>query len=217
MRFKLVTFTGCCLLASSVFANDRQVLGQWYVQAGAAHVSLDESFSISAGGALIPGASATATNSNTPGLGVGYFFNENWSAFIAGGVPPETKASGTGPLAGLTLGKIEYAPVMAFANYHFNRGSQLQPFVGAGFVYNHIIDTSDDALTELDANNKAGPGIRAGFDYMINESWGVFGSVNTFFLEHTLTGNAPALGGAPVTAKAELNPTIVHVGVTYRF
>lgn len=211
---KLACVAGLCLAAQTASADDT---GRWYIQAGIANVAFDESFDISAGGAPLAGSDASLSGSNTFGLGVGYYVNENFSVIGLIGVPPTTEASGEGVLAGLTIGKVSYAPVMLLGNYHFNKDSKFQPFIGGGVVYNKIIDEEDNAVTGLSVDDSWGAVLRVGFDYMIDDNWGAFGSINKLILDHDFAGTAPAFGGAPVTASVELDPLIIHAGVTYRF
>lgn len=213
---KFACIAGLSLAAHSATADDT---GRWYIQAGVANISYSESVDITAGGAPLAGTNIDLSQSNTLGLAVGYFLNDNFSVAGIVGVPPTTEATGTGaPIAGLTLGEVTYAPVMLVGNYHFNKKSNFQPFIGGGIVYNKILDTEDNALSSLEVDDSFGALLRVGFDYMIDDNWGAFGSVNKLFLDHEFTGIAPpALGSAPVVANGSLDPLIVHAGVSYRF
>ena len=189
----------------------------WYIQAGPAGVSFDEGASIAAGGTTIPGASATLTDNVTLGLGIGYRFSEPLSVIAILGVPPTTTVKGTGPLAGVTVGDVTYGPLIVAANYHFPTQGKFQPFIGAGFNYTVVFDTKDSGLTNLEADNAFGGVLRVGFDYMVDDRNGIFFSANKVFVNTNATGNAVALGGAPVSAKIDLDPLILHTGWVHRF
>jgi outer membrane protein len=209
----LLTLLG---LATASPAAAETKLG-WYIQAGPAGVAFSERASISAGGSVIAGAGATLSDNGTLGLGVGYRFSDAFSVIAIGGLPPTTTVEGTGPLAGITVGNVTYGPLIVAANYHIPTKGKFQPFIGAGFNYTIVFDTDDSGLTNLKADNAFGGVLRIGFDYMLNESNGLFFSANKVFVNTTATGNAVALGGAPVTAKIDLDPLILHAGWVHRF
>lgn len=189
----------------------------WYMQAGPANVAFFEGAEIAAGGATIPGASATLSDNATLGLGVGYRFSDAFSLIAIAGVPPTTTVRGTGPLAGVTVGEVTYGPLIVAANYHFPTKGRFQPFVGAGVNYTIVFNTKDDGLTNLEADSAFGGVLRVGFDYMTGENDGFFFSANKVFVSTTATGNAVALGGAPVSANIDLDPLILHIGWVRRF
>jgi len=52
---------------------------------------------------------------------IGYFLTPNFAVTATVGIPPTTRATGTGPLAGAgLLGSVEYGFADALINYHFN-------------------------------------------------------------------------------------------------
>lgn len=189
----------------------------WYIQTGPAGVAFSEGASIAAGGTTIPGASATLSDNVTLGFGLGYRFTDAFSVIAIAGLPPTTTVSGTGPLSGITVGEVTYGPLIVAANYHFPSKGRFQPFVGAGFNYTIVFDTKDSGLTNLEADNAFGAVLRVGFDYMVNDSDGIFFSANKVFVNTKATGNAIALGGAPVAAQIDLDPLILHTGWVHRF
>jgi outer membrane protein len=192
-----------------------------YVDVGPAGILLDTNASINVAGSPLPHSNAHASNSVTPGLGIGYFIRPDISVEAWVGAPPTTTLTGQGTLSGLTLGKVTYGPSILVANYHFRQFGAFQPFLGAGISYTVVFGTHDDAITNLRVNNAVGASIRAGFDVMLSDQWGVFFSANKVFLGTNVSGNInpaiPLLGGAPVSAHITVNPLVLFAGVTYRF
>jgi outer membrane protein len=215
------TFIGFAMAGQAVQAAEPSVLSGLYIDLGPAGILLDTNASIKVAGRPLPNSNAHASNSVTPGLGIGYFFTPNISVEAWIGVPPTTTLTGRGALGGFTLGKVTYGPSILVANYHFRQFGAFQPFVGAGLSYTVVLGTKDDAIVNLRANNAVGPAIRAGFDVMLSDQWGVFASANKVFTANSVTGNInraiPTLGGAPVSAHVSLNPLVLFSGVTYRF
>lgn len=189
----------------------------WYLQSGPAGVAFNEGASIAAGGATIPGASATLSNNATLALGIGYRFSEKFSVIGILGIPPTTTVRGTGPLAGVTVGRVTYGPAILAANYHIPTKGRFQPFVGAGINVTKVFGTSDDGITSLDADDALGTVLRIGFDYMVDDRNGFFFSANKIFVNTKATGFAPALGGAPIEAQITLDPLVLHAGWVHRF
>lgn len=189
----------------------------WYIQAGPVTVAFSEGASISTGGSTIPGASATLSDNVTLGFGLGYRFSEAISVIAIAGLPPTTTVRGTGPLAGTTVGDVTYGPLIVAANYHFPSKGKFQPFIGAGVNYTIVFETKDSGLSNLEADNAFGAVLRVGFDYLMDESDGFFFSANKVFVNTKATGNAVALGGAPVEAQIDLDPLILHAGWVHRF
>jgi outer membrane protein len=201
----------CLLIAGNAGAATNT---GWYIQAGPAHVALDEDASVSAGGAEIPGANLSFSDDSTIAFGLGYRFSEHVSIIGIVGVPPETTLKGSGSLEGLPVGKTKYGPSGLALDYHFNTQGAFQPFIGAGVSYAIMIDTKGDSVDNLDIENAFGSVIRVGFDYMISDSNGLFLSVNKLFMDTEATGT---LGGAPIKAEIDLDPLIVHAGWVHRF
>jgi outer membrane protein len=192
-----------------------------FVNVGIAGLLFDTNASINVAGNPLPNSNVRASNNVTLGLGVGYFFTPNISVMALVGVPPTTKLSGQGGLSGLTLGKVTYGPSILAANYHFRQFGAFQPYVGAGISYTIIFGTDDSAVVNLRVKNAVGAVIRAGFDVMLSDRWGVFFSANKIFVSTNITGSVnpaiPGLGGAPASANISFDPLILFSGVTYRF
>lgn len=216
MKTGLAGAATLALMAAAVPASAETRLG-WYIQGGPAGVLFDEGASIAAGGATIPGASASMTDNATLALGVGYRFSEAFSVIGILGIPPKTTVSGTGPLAGVTVGKVTYGPAIFAANYHIPTNGKFQPYIGAGINYTKVFGTDDAGITSLKADDAFGAVLRVGFDYMVDDRNGFFFSANKIFVNTTATGIAPGFGNAAVKAKIDLNPLVVHAGWVHRF
>lgn len=214
MRKKILSVLAVLAMSSAAQAQDASKQG-WFVRSGPIGVLFDSKADISVGGGVIPGASADTKDNITLGFDVGYRFNNNVSLTFTGGIPPRTTLTGTGPLAGATLGKASYAPAVLSAQYHFDSfGSKFQPYVGAGVNYTLFFNTSDGAVAGLSVKNAFAPVLQAGFEYDLDNKWGVYLDVKKIFLSTTATGT---VGGSPARAEVTANPTLVSTGFVYRF
>ncbi len=214
MRKTILLALALLAMPSVAQANDASKEG-WFLHVGPLGVVFHPKAEISVGGNIIPGASADLKDNVTPGFDVGYRFKNNVSLTLTGGVPPRTTITGTGPLAGATLGQVSYAPAVIAAQYHFTYfGSKFQPYVGAGLNYTLFFDAADGAVTDLSINNAFAPVLQTGFEYNLNNKLGVYMDVKKIFLSTTATAN---IGGDPARADLTANPAVVSAGLVFRF
>jgi outer membrane protein len=177
---------------------------------------------------LLTGRGATYSNAFTAGVQVGYFFSQNWSLELAGGVPVWVKVRITGfsaaaPLSGTVLSEILPAAVPITAVYHFTQLGALQPYLGAGIEPSFLLSIRDRFSTGGSFKPTLGLVLQGGFDYMFNRNWGVFFDLKKVFAEST--GHAtginfgPPIGTIPVdsTIKTSAQPWLFTTGITCRF
>jgi outer membrane protein len=188
---------------------------RFYIHAGPVGLFYSESAKMAAGGARIPGADVRIPNSLSFAVEAGYFFSPNFAVGFAGGYPPLVKVEAKGSINGLgTLGKVAGGPTALTAQYHFTGLGAFQPYVGLGPSLMVIFNDKDGAVRQLKTDHALGFAVQAGFNYMLNDNWGVFVDAKKVFLEARTRGT---LGGAPIDATVKLDPLVVHTGVTYRF
>ena len=189
--------------------------GPWWVHVGPAHAKFHTSAEVSLGGAVVPGAGVNASSNTTLGLEVGYDLTPNLAARVTVGVPPTTRITGTGPLAGAgELGRLKYGPAVASLTWAFDGLGAVRPYLGAGINYTMMLSSKDGAITNLDVKNAFGAVLQAGVDVPLNKRWGIFLDVKKIFLKTTATGT---VGPAPASASVQLDPTLVHAGLSYSF
>ena len=97
--------------------------------------------------------------------------------------------------------------------YHLTNLGAFKPYVGAGINYTIFYNQDGKgSFSDIDVEDTFGFALQAGFDYMIDEHWGINFDVKKLFLEPEWTANNGTLSG-----KAELNPWLIGTGITYRF
>ena len=201
------------LCASSVFAQSN-----FSLKVGAARVAFDEKASFSVGGAPFPGSGATVDDKTTLGFEVTYRLNDSIRFGLAGGLPPTSSVMGTGSLAPAgELGKVKYAAPIATVQYHFAPMGGFQPYLGVGALYFIAISSRDGAVQQFDVDNKFGTALQAGVSYRLTQTISLFADFKKMYVKTNATGVAPALGGAPVSARVTLNPSLYQVGVGFDF
>jgi outer membrane protein len=219
----------------------------WYVRLGAMGV-LDRSFSNlysqSIAGMIVPGIGTVPVGVGPelqiPGLGAsysnfagvsfqgGYSFTPNWSVEVASEFPlwatvTINGSSPTGPPSGTVLSKLLPASVPITGVYRFTQFGKFQPYLGAGIAPTFALATRDGYSTGSTYQPALGVVVQGGFDYMLNQHWGVFVDAKQGFAGSTgnSTGinTAPSLGPIPIlgTIKTNARPVAFSTGLTYHF
>ncbi|KNY17284.1 membrane protein [Shinella sp. SUS2] len=163
----------------------------------------------------IPGSDLSYSDTVIPELDISYFFTDNVAAELILGTT-YANVHADGGIKGLgKVGKAWLLPPTVTLQYHFTDFGAFKPYVGAGVNYSLFYEQSGSGkFSNLDIENKLGAALQVGFDYMLDEHWGVNFDVKKIFLEPKWKVD---LDGAPLTGKAKLNPWLVGAGVTYRF
>lgn len=196
----------------------------WALRLRALGVVPDESSSNwKAGGAPISGA-LSIDNSVVPELDISYFFTKNLAVELILGVTPHN-VSGSGDLA--SFGKIGDAwllPPTLMAQYHFELGRGIKPYVGVGVNYTMFFDQgAGPAFSDFKLDDNWGFALQAGVDVPLGGNWFFNVDVKKIFLDTTATAwtKPGALGAGSaatmVTADVTVDPWLIGVGIGYKF
>lgn len=124
-------------------------------------------------------------------------------------------------LAGAHLGKIKHLPpTLSAVFYPLDSSYEFQPYVGLGVNYTFFFDEklSGEAKKAgfhgLDLDNSWGWAAQVGADYSLDENWLINAQVRYIDIE---TKAKTHLGNTKVTAKYDLDPWVVMLGVGYKF
>ena len=219
----------------------------WYVKLGGTGV-LDRSssnlYQQSIAGMIVPGIGTVpvgvgpqfqipgrgASYSNFAGVAIegGYSFTPNWSLEVASGFPlwatvTINGSSPIGPPSGTVLSKLLPASVPITGVYHFTQFGSFQPYLGAGIAPTFALATRDGYSVGSTYQPGLGVIVQGGFDYMLNQHWGVFVDAKQGFAGATLSSTgvntAPSLGPIPIlgTIKTNAKPVAFSAGFTYHF
>jgi outer membrane protein len=184
----------------------------WQIRVRALGVVTHDSGSID----QVPGVGLSYSDSVVPELDITYYFTENFAAeLILGTTYSKIKTDGLGDL---DVGKAWLLPPTLMLQYHFTDFGAFKPYVGAGVNYSLFYNQSDRAgFTGLDVENNFGAALQVGFDYMLDEHWGINFDVKKIFLETDWKVDNNALTNTPLSGKAKIDPWLIGAGVTYRF
>lgn len=181
----------------------------WMVRGRALGVVPDE------GGTTSIGGSPEIDNSLVPELDISYFLSKNVAVELVLGTTPhkaKLKNSLLGPST--DLGKVWLLPPTLLAQYHFDDGSALKPYVGAGLNYTIFYNEKapGGTVTNIEYDNSVGYALQAGVDYHYKGNWYLNLDVKKLWLDTDVSVN----GGA-VTGKVDINPWLIGIGIGYRY
>ncbi|MBD2840815.1 OmpW/AlkL family protein [Erythrobacter rubeus] len=171
---------------------------------------------------LPAGSDVRATDSVIPKATIEYFVTNNFSLETYCCVSPHD-VRGTGTLGGAELiNDAIILPATLTAKYHFDLGSTIKPYIGAGPAYFFIFDEGVGAdaaalgATNVDLSDEFGVALQAGVDIALNDSGlGLSFDAKRYFIGTTATFRA----GEEVALRTEhdLDPWILSGGLSYRF
>jgi outer membrane protein len=185
--------------------------GDFLIRARGIGVIPDESGDIKAAATgADTGLDTKLGNDYVPELDFSYFLTDN-IAFELIAATTKHKVDTTN----INMGSIWLLPPTLTVQYHFTQFGKFKPYVGAGVNYTIFYDEkAKGAFTNLSVDNQFGFALQAGFDYMLDQHWGINIDVKKIWLEPDAKAN---LGAALVTGKVKIDPWLVGVGVSYRF
>ncbi|MCC7273862.1 MAG: OmpW family protein [Alphaproteobacteria bacterium] len=183
--------------------------GKWMVRGRVLGVLPQESGKVD----QVPGSDVRISDTVVPELDFTYFITPNIAAELILATTRH-KVEGAGSLSGVDVGKAWLLPPTLTLQYHFTDFGRFKPYVGAGVNYTVFYDqkAAGGTVTKLDIENTFGGALQIGFDYMLDDHWGMNFDVKKLFLRPDVKLNGGALSG-----KVNIDPWLVGVGVTYRF
>lgn len=180
---------------------------RFQVRVRALGVVPDEQSSVSAGGTPLAG-DIKVSNALVPEVDLTYFFTDHIGAeLIAGTARHEMDFNGA------NLGEAWILPPTLTVQYHFARDQAFSPYVGAGINYSLFYgESAGTGFNDLDVDNGAGPAVQAGFDYWLNDHWGLNLDVKKIWMNVDAS-----LNNGAIQADVDLDPWLIGAGVSYRF
>jgi outer membrane protein len=147
----------------------------------------------------------------TPELDLTYFFTENIAAELIAATAEHEVTAGNND-----LGETMILPPTLTLQYHFMPDNDFSPYVGAGVNYSHFYGEEDGTgFNDLDVTGGFGYALQAGFDYWLNDNWGL--NVDAKYVDLQVDVDVVSSGTALAADDVDLDPWILGVGVSYRF
>ena len=197
MKKLIVTTAVCALLSGAAFAQE----SPWMVRVRAVNIDMANKDAT--------GLGLTVNNKTIPEVDVTYFFNKNMAAELVLTVPQKQTVNST--VLAADIGTFKHLPPTLTLQYHFDGSSDMKPYVGAGVNYTQI--TQVNLLSggaNLDSHSW-GTALQAGIDFPIDKNL----SFNIDIKKVSINTNV-YVGGVN-NGVLKLNPTLIGVGLGYRF
>lgn len=207
LKTALLTTTFITALPAAASASDFDGFwdkDRWQVRLRAIGILADGDGNVTPGG-----ASTDATNAYTPEVDLTYFLNKKVALeLIAATAKHEVKAGGS------ELGSAWVLPPTLTLQYHFQPEKKFSPYVGAGVNWTMFYGEDETgATTDLDVGNSVGLAAQVGFDYWIDEHWGLNADVKYVDVDVDVS----VANGTVRANDVGIDPFIVGVGMSYRF
>ncbi len=156
------------------------------------------------------GGTVDASQNLVPELDASYFFTKNIAVEAIAAV---SRHHVTVKHPNIDLGRVEALPPTVTVQYHFLPTSMVNPYLGAGINYTAFFGTAKGASgLKVHYDSSWGPALQAGVDVHLTGNWYANVDVKQVFM--TTTAN---VGEGAATARVNLNPTLVGVGIGYKF
>ena len=203
LSIAILTSLGLAMGATS-FSAQALEKGDMFMRFTATQVAPNDSSPGFSGGAV-----PKVGDSTTLGATFVYMINNNLGFEVLAALPfkHDITVDGLGK-----VGSTKQLPPTVSVQYYFNSSDKFRPYVGAGLNYTIFFnDKLTIAGNDLELDNSFGLAAQVGFDYDLNEKWFVSGDIRYIGISTTATNSA--LGSTDI----DINPTVVSVGVGYKF
>lgn len=205
MRKTAIAIAASLATLAAVASTASAQEGPWLVRARAVHLSpADKSEPL--GG--VGNADRISVESRTiPELDISYFFTPHLAAELVLTYPQKHEVM----LDGAVIGSFRHLPPTLLAQYRFDAIGAFTPYLGAGLNYTRIssIHLLDGAATL--ENHSFGAALQAGVDYNLGKNW----SLNLDIKRVNIRSDVMVAGAR--VSRVKVDPTLVAVGVGYRF
>jgi len=204
----------CAIAASALPGVASADESEWAVRLGVTQLTpANKSDSFTALNLNFPADAVHVSKKTLPEFDIFYSFSPNIVAELVLTVPQRHTVTLGGPTQGAELGYFKELPPTLLAQYHFLPGTQFDPYAGAGLNFTWINPVHlSVAGTTLDLKKSSfGPAVQLGVDSNIDKTW----FVNLDF-KYILLRTDVSAGGTKLTT-ARVDPTLVSLGVGYRF
>ncbi|WP_081310597.1 OmpW/AlkL family protein [Pseudoalteromonas luteoviolacea] len=209
-------------LLSTLLVTAPLAQAQFSVNVGAIHVNpIDSASAINENRAL----GLSADSDTQLGITFDYQYNDNIVFELVTATPFSHTVEGQGGLAGNDIAEIKHLPPTLLAQYHFfDASAKFRPFIGAGLNYTVFFDEEASAAlkqtlktedVKVDLDNSFGLALQMGFNYEINDKWGLHVMVSKMDIDTDAT--VYANGVQALTSDVEIDPFVAMIGAKYKF
>lgn len=161
------------------------------------------------------GGKVQASDSYIPEVDASYFFTPHVAVEAIAATTRHHMSLKNSNAGYVDLGRVQLLPPSITAQYHFMPNATVSPYVGAGLNYTFFFGvkkTPGSAATNVSYDNNFGEVLQAGADFHLTGNWYANVDVKQIFL-----GTTAHVNHSTIMADVNLNPTLVGVGIGYKF
>jgi outer membrane protein len=149
---------------------------------------------------------------------ISYFFTKNVAVSLFCCISYHNLYLNDGILGGTQVAHTLLFPPALTIQYHWTQFGPFQWYMGVGVNYTHYFSTNPNYNTFSYVHLQDSWGIvgQVGFDYMLDEHWGVNFDVKKIAMQPNVYATVAA-GPIAVKGVAHLDPWVIAAGITYRF
>lgn len=173
------------------------------------------------------GGHVGTTNAVMPELDVDYFLTPSISIEAIASSTEHTVTALAVPTLNLgnqKVGTVWALPPVISAVYHFNTGSGISPYLGAGvnITWFYASQAQNALFSKWSLGNTMGPVLQAGVDVSLGGPWVLNADVKQVFASTKAkidlsAAGIKASGLHEITAKTNLDPVVLRLAVGYKF
>ncbi|MGK6325402.1 OmpW/AlkL family protein [Sphingomonas sp. DT-51] len=209
--FEVLLSAALAMSPSSAYAKQAP---SWLINVGVTRLSMADDASVALAGVTVPGGGVASDAQLVPSLSVTRFIASDLGVSLSTGLPPTINYRGEGSLAAAgSLLDVRYAAPAATLIWSPLRARTLNPYVGAGVTYMHVLSTHDRTLTSATVDDDIGPVLQAGISVFPHRRWGAFVDVKKAYVRTEARG---AVTGYPAATRLRMDPVVLQTGVAIR-
>jgi len=206
---KLILAAALMVSATTAFADD------WILRAGYGSVNPNDS-----SGPVLGNDGVSVDSDAQFAFSITYMFDKEWGVEVLGANPFSHMITGTGALAGASIGETSHLPPTISAVYNMGNDN-FKYHVGVGINYTKFYedyvhpDAAALGVTDLDLSASTGLALKAGFDMPIADDFYFSGGVYYMMI----STDADVMVGSTVltTVDVDIDPFVVFLGVGMTF
>ncbi|RCW74036.1 OmpW/AlkL family protein [Pseudorhodoferax soli] len=185
-------------MAAPAFAQSADA-GPWQVRLRAVHLNSDNGDST--------GLGLSINDKTIPEVDISYFFTPHIAAELVLTIPQKHDLRA----GGATVGTLRHLPPTLTAQYHFNPGGSVRPYVGAGVNYTRFSSVHLPPGVDIDRSSFGGA-LQVGVDIPLPYK----NLVLNFDIKKLWLGTDVKVAGAKV-GQFDVDPVLFGVGLGWRF
>jgi outer membrane protein len=162
------------------------------------------------------GGKVDISNDFIPEVDFSYFVTPNFSLELIAGTSRHSVTDKGSVVGDTQMGTVRLLPPTLTAQWHFLPNERINPYVGAGINYTIFYDAKNGSQhSGIRYDDNFGYALQAGVDVNITGNWYANLDVKKIFLK--TTAHVSAAKAIPTTAKVDIDPWIVGIGIGYKF